>query len=86
MERAEIDLATARALPEAALHKNGHESAEDSPPPLFSRPFVEVVGLALEQGCLSARRAVDLLGLTVDDLADLFATHEIDIPSTLRET
>lgn len=86
VEQSEIDAATARALPEAALHRNGNETVEDSPPPLFSRPFVEVIGLALERGCLSARRAIDLLGLTVDDLADLFVTHELSLPSTLRET
>ena len=84
VERAKINVATARALPEAALHRNGHETAEDSPPALFSRPFVEVIGLALEQGCLSIRRTGDLLGLAADDLADLFAAHALDIPSALR--
>ncbi len=86
VERAEIDAPTARALPEAALRRNGHETEEESPAPLFSRPFVEVIGLALERDCLSTRRAVDILGLTVEDLADLFATHEIDFLSHLRET
>ena len=85
VELGEVDDATARGLPEAALHRNGGTVAEDCPPVLFSRPFVEVVGLALEQGHLSMRRATSLLDLTVEGLADLFAAHGVARPSILRE-
>ena len=85
VELGEVDDATARGLPEAALHKNGGTVAEDCPPVLFSQPFVEVLGLALEQGHLSMRRAASLLDLAIDDIADLFAAHGVDLPSSLRE-
>ena len=70
--------AVARALPDAALRNNGREAAAGEPPPLFSKPFTEVLGLAIEQGIVSVRRVAGLLNLTVDDLADLFAAHGVD--------
>ena len=85
VELGEVDDATARGLPEAALHRNGGAVAEDCPPILFSQPFVEVLGLALEQGHLSMRRAATLLDLTFEDLAGLFAAHGVAHPSSLRE-
>lgn len=69
---------TARTSPDAALRHNGRDGAEDVAPPLFSRPFMEVIGLAIEEGLLSIRRAAALLDLTVDDLCDLFEAHEIE--------
>ena len=39
-------------------------------PALFSGPFVEVLGRAIEGGLVSVRRVADLLDLTVDELAD----------------
>ena len=48
------------------------------PPPLFSKPFAEVLARALDDGRISARRAADLLDLTVDDLPDLFRDHGIE--------
>ncbi|MDE0417120.1 MAG: XRE family transcriptional regulator [bacterium] len=84
VELGEVDDATARGLPEAALHRNGGAVAENCPPVLFSRPFAEVLGLALVQGHLSVRRAASLLGLTIDGLADLFAAHGVARPSSLR--
>ena len=69
--------ATARAVPEAALRNNGREDAEDVPPPLFSRTFMLVIGLAIGNGLVSVRRAAALLDVTVDDLADVFAAHDV---------
>ena len=83
VELGEIDEGTARALPEAALHNNGREARDDIPPALFSRPFVEVLALALERGLLSVGRAVDLLGLTRDGLDELFAAHGVTGPPNL---
>ena len=82
LELGEINVGMARALPEAALHNNGRRTREVSPPVLFSRPFIEVIGLALEQGHLSIGRAVALLGLTVESLEELFAAHGVSRPTT----
>ena len=70
--------AVARTLPDAALRNNGCEGAAGEPPPQFSKPFTEVLGLAIEQGIVSVRRVAGLLNLTVDDMADLFAAHGVD--------
>jgi Zn-dependent peptidase ImmA (M78 family)/DNA-binding XRE family transcriptional regulator len=46
-------------------------------PPLFSKSFAEIIARALSDGRISARRAADLLDLTLDDLPDLFRAHGI---------
>ncbi len=78
-----LKLSVARSLSEAALCNNGHEVATDAMPALFSRPFVEVIGLAIERGHVSVRRIADLLDLTIDDLTDLFAAHSAEFPVDL---
>ena len=70
-----LRMARARALPDAALRNNGSDRAAGSPPPLFSRPFVEVVVAALDQGHVSVRRVAELLGLNLEDLEALFSAH-----------
>ena len=70
--------ARARAIPDAALRNNGHngrEAPKIALPLLFSRPFMEVIGRAIDEGRVSTRRAAGLLDLTVEDLADLFAAQ-----------
>lgn len=52
-------------------------------PPLFSRMFMEVLAQAIDQGRISVRRAADLAGLTLDDLAELFTAHGVEIPYEL---
>ena len=79
----EMKPAVARSLPEAALRNNGHDVVEDAPPALFSRPFVEVLGLAIDGGHVSLRRVAGLLDLTVEDLAGLFAAHGVARPVDL---
>ena len=74
---------TARAVPDAALRHNGRDVTRDVQPPLFSRPFTQVLGLAVEGGLVSARRAAELLDLGVDDLWDLFAVHGVAQPAEL---
>jgi len=78
-----LKLAKARAIPDAALRNNGHEAVVADPPALFSRPFMEVIALAVDEGRVSARRAAGLLDVTVDDLADLFVTHGVAPPVDL---
>ena len=76
--------AVARALPDAALRNNGRESAvEETPPALFSRSFVEVIGLAIDEGHVSVRRVASLLDLSVESLAELFTTHGVACPFDL---
>ena len=64
----------AQEIPEADLRNNGRERSLP-PPPLFSRPFVNVVSTAIAQGHVSVRRAAALIGLPIDDLKDLFEVH-----------
>jgi Zn-dependent peptidase ImmA (M78 family) len=75
--------AVARAIPDAALRNNGRDAAPATVPPPFSKPFMEVIGLAVDEGRVSARRASALLDLTIDDLADLFAMHGVQSPVEL---
>ena len=76
--------AVARSLPEAALRNNGsRQVARSVTPALYSKPFVEVLDLAIKEGLVSTRRAANLVDMTVDDLADLFATHGVEAPVEL---
>ena len=75
--------AMVRAVPDAVLRHNGRKEAENVPPVLFSRPFMEVLGLAVGEGLVSMRRAAVLLDLSVDDLSDLFAVHGVAQPANL---
>ncbi|ESY81789.1 DNA-binding protein [Mesorhizobium sp. LNHC221B00] len=75
--------AAARSLPDAALRNNGRDVAPAVSPPLFSKPFIEVIALAIDQGRVSARRAAALVDLSVDDLGDLFTTHGVSSPLDL---
>ena len=75
--------AVARAVSDVALRNNGRDAVQAVLPPPFSKPFTEVIALAVDEGRVSARRAAALLDLTVDDLADLFATHGVRAPVEL---
>ena len=76
--------ATARALPEAALRNNGRAEADDVVAPArFSQPFMDVMGLAIDQCLVSARRMAGLLDVTVEGLAELFASHGFERPVEL---
>lgn len=78
-----LSLGRARNLPDTALRHNGREDVDNVRPALFSQPFMEVIGLALERGLVSVRRAATLLDLTVEDLADVFAAHGVADPIKL---
>lgn len=73
-----IDRARAREIPDAALRNNGHAAAIINAPPMFSKPFADVIARALDDGRISARRVADLLDLTVDDLPDVFQAHGVE--------
>ena len=70
--------ATAQAVPELALRNNGGANEAQAAPPLFSRPFMEVIASAIDQGYLSVRRASALAGLPIEDIEDLFEAHDIE--------
>ncbi len=78
-----LDHARSKAIPDAALRNNGHKVIRNEPPPLFSKQFVEVIALAIKQGQISARKAADVLDLSIDDLADLCVTHGVEAPFDL---
>lgn len=66
------------------LRNNGHEKPQKLvPPPLFSKPFVQVLSKALDEGKISMRRAASILEATIDDFATLFAAHDIEAPYEL---
>ena len=53
----QLTRATAQAVPELALRNNGGVNEAQAAPPLFSRPFMEVIASVIDQGYLSVRRA-----------------------------
>jgi Zn-dependent peptidase ImmA (M78 family)/DNA-binding XRE family transcriptional regulator len=75
--------AAARAVPDAALRNNGRNAAQAVMPPLFSKPFMDLLALAVDQGRVSARRAAGLVDLTIDELGELFTTHGVPSPLEL---
>lgn len=74
-----LDAAEANQIPDAALRNNGRDVAGREPPPLYSKGFMEVIALAIDEGHMSARKAADLLDMTIDDLAKLCATHGVEL-------
>ena len=71
-------------LPEHKLRHNGRpKPAEEMLPPLFSKSFIEVIARAMDQGRVAVRRISYLLGLSIDDLADLFKTYGVEPPFAL---
>jgi len=73
-----ITQGVARQVPDAAIRNNGRASVLRDAPPIFSRRFLEVIARGLDEGHLSTRRAASLLGVTLDDLPDLYQAHGID--------
>jgi len=67
----------AKSIPESALRNNGRHVSPDLPP-LFSEPFMEVLAKAIDGGHVSVRRAARAVGMTIEDLQDLFSDHGID--------
>jgi Zn-dependent peptidase ImmA (M78 family)/transcriptional regulator with XRE-family HTH domain len=73
-----LDPVKAKTIPDAALRNNGRDVVRDEPPLLFSKPFMEVIALAIKQGQISARKAADVLDLSIDDLADLCTAYGVE--------
>ena len=77
------ELKPARALNDAALRNNGRDVGDAEVPDLFSKPFMEVIGLAVAEGRVSTRRAAGLLDQTVEDLTGLFVAHGVEPPAEM---
>ena len=74
-----LPVVSSREIRDSALRNNGHDDAENAPPPLFSRSFVEVLAKGLDEGRISLRRAAALLDVKMDEIAALFQQHDIDL-------
>jgi Zn-dependent peptidase ImmA (M78 family)/DNA-binding XRE family transcriptional regulator len=73
-----------RDIDDAELRNNGRSLndpmvARDRTerPALYSRPFVELIAEAMEQGVISVRRVASLLDIAIDDLEAVFAAHGV---------
>ena len=73
----ELPAVRAREIPESSLRNNGGMATESVPPILFSKPFAEVLGMALEQGRVSTRRAAGFVDVPVEELPGLLAAHGV---------
>lgn len=75
-----LKLLSAQEKAEITDHRLTGAGPKDGTPPPFSRRFVEKLGWALEKGRLSIRRAAQLLGMTTDELRELFVAHGLEAP------
>ena len=74
----ELPATRAREIPESSLRNNGGMAVESDAPTPFSKPFAEVLGTAINQGLVSARRAAALIDVSVDELPGLTAAHGVE--------
>lgn len=75
--------AVAKGIPDASLRNNGAKTTKGTPPPPFSKPFMEVMALAIDEGRISLRKAADLLDTTTDEFSDLCTAHGLEPPDEL---
>jgi Zn-dependent peptidase ImmA (M78 family) len=73
-----IDTKTRTAL--AAVRLSG--AKEETPRP-FSKTFVAMLHTALDRGWLTARKAATAMGMTLGELKELFAAHDMKSPFDL---
>lgn len=71
------------AIDEDKLTANGRPRKEQTTPKPFSQDFVSRLHTALSKGKLSVRRGTSLLGVTIQDLADLFRDYGLPVPFDL---
>ena len=70
----------AQAVADGLLRYNGRDPAASEAPPLFSCAFLEVLGLSIDKGLISRRRAARQLQLDTQALAGLFRSHNVSTP------
>jgi Zn-dependent peptidase ImmA (M78 family)/transcriptional regulator with XRE-family HTH domain len=79
-----LDRAEARAVPSDWPRNNGRRERPGGPtPPLLSKRFVGIVARAIDEGRVSIRKIASLLGLSVDDLGEVFTAHGVPAPYEL---
>ena len=74
-----IPAATADRIDDALLRMPNGEV----PPPRFSRKFVDMLGWGISEGALSIRKAANVAGISIDELAALFGEHGLQTPFDL---
>jgi XRE family transcriptional regulator, fatty acid utilization regulator len=74
-----LDSAQANKISDSVLRNNGRDIAKRVPPPLYSKAFMDVIALAIDEGQVSARKAADVLDMKLEDLAELCAIHGVKI-------
>jgi Zn-dependent peptidase ImmA (M78 family)/transcriptional regulator with XRE-family HTH domain len=72
-----LDTAQANKISDADLRNNDRNVSGRKLPPLYSKAFMEVIALAIDEGQVSVRKAADLLDMTLEDLSDLCAAHGV---------
>lgn len=65
------------------LTANGRPREKQPVPRLFSPEFAERLHTGVLEGDVSIRRAATLLGMTIEDLAELFEAYELPVPFDL---
>jgi Zn-dependent peptidase ImmA (M78 family)/DNA-binding XRE family transcriptional regulator len=78
-----LDKADLLKIQDTRLTANGRPREQQSVPRLFSTEFVQRLHTGLARGDLSVRRAAGLLGLTIEDLAELFRGYDLTVPFDL---
>lgn len=88
----QVHQGTVRSLPREKLRNNGKPAVSfegsrftlrNTPPPAFSKQFLEVVGSSLERGLISLRRTATLLERSIEGVEELFAQHDLSCPVEL---
>lgn len=66
-----------------ALQRERADSPQSDPPKRFSAGFAASLHCAVDRGRISARKAAKTMGLTLPELAALFAEHDLPAPFAL---
>ena len=79
-----LSRAQSETISDDSLRNNGRNKARKQElPALFSKPFVQIVATALDEGKTSMRRMASILDIAIDDFGELFAAHAVNAPYEL---
>jgi Zn-dependent peptidase ImmA (M78 family)/DNA-binding XRE family transcriptional regulator len=78
-----LSRADVTSIDDQKLTANGRPREDQPVPRLFSPEFMQRLHTGLLEGDVSVRRAASLLGMTIEDLAELFEQHELPVPFDL---
>ena len=65
---------------DATQHWSTEHDATEDKPRLFSLEFLKTLNGAIDAGRISVRRASMLVGLSIDELANLFNKYSLKVP------